>query len=291
MTYLIFAFLILTWSYSWVIAKIALNYTSAFGFSLLRTFIGTIVVFLFIILTKKLQRPKDILLIILLGLTQTTGFFIFANLSLVSGGAGKVSILIYTMPFWSIIFARLFLKEPISRAQKFAILGALFGLASIIEPWNLKTSLLSDFFAIMSAISWAISIIIAKIIISRKNINLLSINAYQMLFGLFGIIISFLFIPSQKLTILSPYLIFAILYAGIIATALGWFLWLYVLQKLKVNVVSLSSLAVPILTILEAWIQLGESPNFFESIGILLIIFSLIIIYLDSTRKIKMGHQ
>ncbi|MGC8822280.1 MAG: DMT family transporter [Desulfurella sp.] len=287
MVYLYFAFLVIIWSYSWVVAKLALEFTNPIEFSLLRTVIGTIVIFLFIVSVKKLQKLKEPFLVALLGLTQTTGFFIFANLSLVWGGAGKVSMLIYTMPFWSIILAGIILKETISQAQKIAIAGSFIGLTFIIEPWKLQSNFLSDFFAILSAISWAASITIAKIILNKQKMNILSLNAYQMLFGFIGILLSWLLIPQQKETVFSSYLIFAVLYAGIIATALGWFLWLYILQKMRVNTASLSSLAVPILTILESWIQLGEKPNIFELIGVLLISLSLFIIYLDTTSKIK----
>jgi drug/metabolite transporter (DMT)-like permease len=269
------------------VAKVALGFTSPIAFSLLRTIVGTLAIFLFIVSIKKIQKLKEPFLVALLGLTQTTGFFIFANLSLVSGGAGKVSLLIYTMPFWSIIFANIILKETVSRAQKIAIVGSFLGLVFIMEPWNLRSNFLSDFFALLSAISWAISITIAKIILNKQKMNILSLNSYQMLFGFVGILICYLFIPQQKETIFSPYLIFAVLYAGIVATALGWFLWLYVLEKMKVNIASLSSLAVPILTILESWFQLGEKPNVFEICGIVLIALSLLLIYLDASFKVK----
>jgi len=287
MVYIYFALLVVIWSYSWVVAKVALGFTSPIAFSLLRTIVGTVAIFLFIVSIKKFHKLKEPFLVALLGLTQTTGFFIFANLSLVSGGAGKVSLLIYTMPFWSIIFANIILKETVSRAQKIAIVGSFLGLVFIMEPWNLRSNFLSDFFALLSAISWAISITIAKIILNKQKMNILSLNSYQMLFGFVGILICYLFIPQQKETIFSPYLIFAVLYAGIVATALGWFLWLYVLEKMKVNIASLSSLAVPILTILESWFQLGEKPNVFEICGIILIALSLLLIYLDASFKVK----
>jgi len=287
MVYIYFALLVVIWSYSWVVAKVALGFTNPIAFSLLRTIVGTLAIFLFIVSIKKIQKLKEPFLVALLGLTQTTGFFIFANLSLVSGGAGKVSLLIYTMPFWSIIFANIILKETVSRAQKIAIVGSFLGLIFIIEPWNLRSNFLSDFFALLSAISWAISITIAKIILNKQKMNILSLNSYQMLFGFVGILICYLFIPQQKETIFSTYLIFAVLYAGIVATALGWFLWLYVLEKMKVNIASLSSLAVPILTILESWFQLGEKPNVFEICGIVLIALSLLLIYLDASFRVK----
>ena len=56
---------------------------------------------------------------------------------------------------------------------------------------------------------------------------------------------------------------------------------------MKVNIASLSSLAVPILTILESWFQLGEKPDTFETCGIVLIALSLLLIYLDATFKVK----
>jgi len=53
--------------------------------------------------------------------------------------------------------------------------------------------------------------------------------------------------------------------------------------------VGLTSLLVPIFSILEAWYHLGEVPEKYEVIGISLILTALLLIYLNSVIKIKRG--
>ncbi|MGE4547838.1 MAG: EamA family transporter, partial [Desulfurella sp.] len=72
MTYIYFALLVFIWSYSWVVAKVALEFTNPIAFSLLRTIIGTLAIFLFIVSIKKIHKLKEPFLVVLLGLTQTT---------------------------------------------------------------------------------------------------------------------------------------------------------------------------------------------------------------------------
>ncbi len=85
-----------------------------------------------------------------------------AQWALVSGGAGKVAILSYTMPFWVVIFAAVFLGERLRRGQYFAILIAAFGLFLVLQPWQLDfSSMKSAMLAILSGVSWGASAIVA----------------------------------------------------------------------------------------------------------------------------------
>ncbi len=60
-----------------------------------------------------------------------------AQWALMSGGAGKVAILSYTMPFWVVVMAALFLGERMRRWQYIAIGVACMGLILVLQPWQL----------------------------------------------------------------------------------------------------------------------------------------------------------
>ncbi len=121
--------LTLIWSYSWIFMKQVTSYIGAFDFTALRCIFGALVLFIVLLLRgrgyARLMLFKYTLAIALL---QTCGMVGLAQWALVSGGAGKVAILSYTMPFWVVIFAALFLGERLRRGQYFAILIAAFGL-------------------------------------------------------------------------------------------------------------------------------------------------------------------
>ena len=98
---------------------------------------------------------KAIAGIILLGLFQTAGFLGFTFWALVERGAGKTAVLVYTMPFWVLILARLFLGERIRGGQWPAVILSFAGLLMIFEPWHSRGGLLSEMLAVMAGIFWA----------------------------------------------------------------------------------------------------------------------------------------
>ena len=57
--------------------------------------------------------------------------------ALETGGAGKTSILVYTMPFWILLLAWLVLDEKVRGALWVPIVMAFCGLVFILEPWAL----------------------------------------------------------------------------------------------------------------------------------------------------------
>lgn len=120
--------LTLIWSYSWIFMKQVTSYIGAFDFTALRCIFGALVLFIVLLLRGRGMRPTPFKYTLAIALLQTCGMVGLAQWALVSGGAGKVAILSYTMPFWVVIFAALFLGERLRRGQYVAILIAVFRL-------------------------------------------------------------------------------------------------------------------------------------------------------------------
>ncbi len=120
--------LTLIWSYSWIFMKQVTSYIGAFDFTALRCIFGALVLFIVLLLRGRGMRPTPFKYTLAIALLQTCGMVGLAQWALVSGGAGKVAILSYTMPFWVVIFAALFLGERLRRGQYFAILIAYFAI-------------------------------------------------------------------------------------------------------------------------------------------------------------------
>ncbi len=291
MAYAAFLFIVLIWSYSWIVVKLALQFIGPFDFAFFRTFIGLIALFLIGILSKKIKTPKHIGLVALLGIFQTGIFLILACWALVAGGAGKTSILVYTMPFWVVLLSKFLLKEKVMFIQWTATFIALCGLILILEPWSMGGNFFSKFLAVLCGMSWALSVVVAKIIHNKEDTDILSLTAWQMFFGIIPMVIVS-FIVKERPIDYSDYLIFALLYSGLFATAIAWALWLYLLKKLPPHIVGLNVLLIPALAILISWIQLGELPSLSEFFGILLILSALLLTYISSLiafRKQKLN--
>lgn len=177
--------LTLIWSYSWIFMKQVTSYIGAFDFTALRCIFGALVLFIVLLLRGRGMRPTPFNYTLAIALLQTCGMVGLAQWALVSGGAGKVAILSYTMPFWVVIFAALFLGERLRRGQYFAILIAAFGLFLVLQPWQLDfSSMKSAMLAILSGVSWGASAIVAKRLYARHpRVDLLSLTSWQMLYA------------------------------------------------------------------------------------------------------------
>jgi len=286
MLYIAFIFLILGWSYTAVITKIALNYIDPVDFTLWRVLVGFFFLFLMTAFMRKLERPKSLSWAFLLGLFQNALPVIFYNLALLYSSAGKVTVLGYIMPFWTILLERLILRTKLEKSKYIPIGLSFVGLILIIQPWYFRSSVLGYIFAILYGVSWGIGNVISVIIWEKyPRWDIFSLTFWQMVFVVIVVVLFSFLIPSSKTICINSYLIFAILYTGIIATAFAWFLWILLLKKLPVSIVGLSSLAIPVFAMIESYIQLHEKFSFLDLLGSFFIILSLFIIYLESLRK------
>ncbi|HEX2769225.1 MAG TPA: EamA family transporter [Geobacteraceae bacterium] len=270
--------LALIWGYNWVVMKIALRDCGPFTFAALRSMLGAFVLLPLLPLKGGTAAPpKAIPAIILLGLFQTAGFLGFTFWALVEGGAGKTAVLVYTMPFWVLILARLFLGERIRGVQWPAVLLSLAGLLLIFEPWHARGGLFSEVLAVIAGMFWAASVIMAKRLMKKETIPLLRLTAWQMLFGAIPLVIVAFIVPEGPVNWSSSF-VAALLYNVIPGNAIAWFLWLYILEKLPAGVAGMGSLVIPLVGVMSAWLQLGERPGPFEAAGMLLIGLALLIL-------------
>jgi drug/metabolite transporter (DMT)-like permease len=271
---LAFVLLSLIWGYNWVVMKKVLHFVDPVDFTALRVLFGTLAQFVLMLVRGVPLRPVALGPTIVLGLLQCGAFSVLIQLALMQGGAGKTAVLVYVMPFWLLPMAWIFLAERVRGLQWVAIGTAAAGLIFVLEPWNTGASLVASALALLASIVWASSAIFAKRLRARVRLDLISLTAWQMLFGgvLLGVVA--LVLPSRPI---EPTLYFfgALAFNALFATALAWLLWLYVLDRLPAGVAGLSSLAVPAVGVLAAWIELGEQPSIAEGVGMVLIALAL----------------
>ncbi len=284
-----FAVLALLWGFNWIVVKIGLRYVGPFDFAALRGICGVLGLFMALIALRRPLRPQAVPATILLGLLQNTVFLALTNLAMVTGGAGKTAVLVFTMPFWTILLAWPLLGEKPRGRQWVAVALAMAGLILILEPWALRTTLVSNVFATLGGISWAASVIVAKKLRERQQVPLLSLTAWQMLFGTVPLVVIALVVPSPPIE-WSGHFIFSLAYAGFLATVVGWLLWLYVLNHLPAGTASINALAIPIIAVLGAWMVLGERPSPHELAGMLTIAGALVLVSLRGWKRFS-GRQ
>jgi drug/metabolite transporter (DMT)-like permease len=268
--------LALVWGYAWVVMKIALDYVQPFTFAALRTFFGALGLLALFPLLKRPLKPKAIWPTALLGVLQTTGFVGLLTWALAGGGAGKTSVLTYTMPFWLLLMAWVALGEKLKGFQWVAVCLALVGLVLVLTPWRLRDGFAS-FLAVGGAIFWAGSAVFAKVLRKKHDVDLLSLTAWQMLLGSVPLIVIAALTWSEAPVWTGTFIV-ALVYVAILGNALAWILWLYILNSFSAGTAGLATLLTPVIGITSAWIQLGERPGLAEGLGMIAIVGALLLV-------------
>lgn len=260
----------LTWGYTWVLAKQGLVYAPPFAFAAERCVGGALTL---ILVLKLMGRPLKLVApgpTLAIGLTQVAGFMVFQTWALVEGGPGKTAVLIFTMPIWTLLMAWPLLGERVRGKQWLAAASTLIGLLLIIEPWDMHSSLFSKFLGLMAALCWATGTILIKRLRSTTPVDLLTLTAWQMILGAVPLVVLSLVVTERPTD-------WSISYMGILAfmsigsTAMCWWLWIYILDRVPAWEASLSVLGTPVVAILSSRLTFGEEFKTSEVAGILLI--------------------
>jgi drug/metabolite transporter (DMT)-like permease len=278
------------WGYNWVVMKVGLRYADPSVFVALRVSLGAAFLFLLLVILRRRLRPTNLRLTLCVGLFQTSGSTGLTMWALSSGAAGNTAVLVFTMPLWLLLLSWVVLGERLRGPQWFSVALALAGLCFVVAPWEIQGSPLSNILAVVSGVSWAAGTVAAKTLSKRHKVDILSLNAWQMLIGSIPLVIVALLF-SRSSPVWSGSFIAALLFNIILVTGLGLLLWFYALRILRAGTTGLASLATPVLGVASAWVQLGERPGVYEAVGMVLIVSSLGVLALQQIMAGPRGKR
>ena len=272
--YLALVFLSLIWGYNWVVMKEGLRFCDPFVFAALRVALAAAFLLPLLMWSGKPLRPRQIKGTILLGLFSTTLGLGLPMYALVSGGAGKTAILLYTMPFWVILLAWPILGERIRGMEWLAVILAFAGLGLMVDFQAVGAKLWSSIIAVLAGISWAGSAIVTRIMRRSPKFELLSVTTWQMIYGAIPLILLALLLPAPP-TQWTAAFIAALTYNVVFTSVIGYLLWFYILERLPAGMATIGTLAAPVIAVTAAAVQLGELPAPREAAGIVLILMGI----------------
>ena len=265
----------LIWGINWSVMKSVLHYVGPMTFSAYRYCAATIILFVVLIIRRESLAPTPFWPTLSIGLMQTAGFQALVQWSLIGGGAGKMALIAYTMPFWVIALAWMLLGEKPAARQWLFIALAACGLVLIFEPWRVQPALFSALVALAGGLCWAMGTVLSKKQFQTTGVSLLRLTTWQMAFGSSFLLILALVIP-ERATDFNALFLAAFAYNALLSTSLAWVLWLFVVKRLPANIAGLGSLIAPLVGVLCAWLLLGEVPDTAEFAGIAMIAIALL---------------
>ena len=287
--YVALVVLTLVWGTNWISMKQALASAHPVIYNIERTWTAVVVLFAVLALRRRPLLPESWIAVAVTGFFQTTVNMGSTTMAL-EGGAGRAAVLVFTMPFWTVLLAWPVLGERVRGAQWVAIALALAGLVLVVEPWRWEGELRPKAWACLSGFGWACGTIAMKYFQRDRRFDMLNFIAWQMLLGVLPLSLLPLALPLPDTQWSASY-VFLLLLTGALASGFGFVLWVGVLRFLSAGTASLNMLAIPVIALLSSMAVFDERLSRSEWTGIACIGAGLFVISFRAWLATRRGER
>ena len=274
--HLITLFVVIVWGITFVSTKILLFHGLSPGDIFVYRFVLAYT-FIWFFGPRKLfaDNLKDELMFMLTGITGGSLYFFAENTALEITLASNVALLVCTAPILTAIFSRLFLKnEKLNRYLWQGSLLALTGVAfiSFNGHFILQINPLGDMLCLLAALSWAFYTILLKRLENSYHTSLITRKVF--FYGLITLMPLFLHKPLNMDTaiLMQPVVWGNLLFLGLIASLLCYFLWNTAVKKLGAVRTTNYVYLIPLVTLLTSIIVIDEKITWIALAGAILIL-------------------
>src|SRR5699024_3760031 len=221
--------------------------------------------------------------LILCGIFQTAYFNIAIQVSLNHIDAGLTSVLTYSMPLFLTLMAHQWI--PIDRFTTRKMVGVVVGIIGVFIAMNIQLdgSVFIMLFALSSAVSWATANLLLKL--KLQHCNAVQYTTWQMTIGTIGLWAYTLLFDQGTESQWEITSIFYILFAGVIASALAFVMWSYILTHTESSQASPCIMLVPIGGVIAGVMFLDETVRTITVAGVALVLTGVYIVNGKSLSK------
>lgn len=269
--------LVAAWGFNFVVIRWGVDGVPPFFLGFLR-FSAIVILAIWFIKPPKLPL-KFLILYGLLG-----GFLQFASLfAAIKAGmpAGLASIVAQSQALFTLIFARVLIKETFNGFQLLGLIVGGIGLFCIGSLNQDHVPLWGFILTIGSAISWAFANICVRSFTNLGHVpNPTSLIIWSALVPIIPYLLcslAFEWDQIQLTHILSFKTLLTILYLSLVSSIFAYSQWSRLLTIYPINKIAPFSLLVPVFGLLSAAIFLKETLSFWQIVGGIILIFGLLI--------------
>jgi drug/metabolite transporter (DMT)-like permease len=265
---------VLAWGISFLSIKISLTVFPPVSLAFYRFLIAGGIQFLLIKMlgiNEKIDK-KDLPLLIVAGLTGITIYYILENNGLMRISANDASIIVAMLPVFTAIIEKFILRKKLSLITVLGIALSILGVFLVIGAKLEGGSLIGYLLMFLSAISFAIYLIITKPLFQKYSD--ITIAFYQSIIGCIGFI-PFLFFEEVKWELMDLNILINFLFLAIICSAVANYIYLYALNNTSVSVSAIFLNLVPVVTFISSFIIYDEKLSGIQLFGALIVIASV----------------
>jgi drug/metabolite transporter (DMT)-like permease len=269
-------FTVIVWGTTYVSTKVLIEHGLSPAEIMMLRFILAYVCIWFLSPKKLFCRSwRDEGIMMLLGLTGGSLYFIVENTALGITLASNVSLILCTAPLLSALLLRMIdKKEKLRSNLVYGAVLAMLGVAFVVFNGHfiLKLNPLGDFLALMASLMWAFYSLLLKKVDSRYPTVLITRKVF--FYGMLTILPYFIFRPmTMTLQMLAePVIWMNLLFLALVASLVCFILWNVAVKNIGPITATNYLYIQPVVTLITAAIAIHETITFLAIIGCVLII-------------------
>ena len=290
----IVAFLVVAvWGVTFVFTKLLLNEgLTAAQIFVLRFIVAYVLLFVYAF-TRKTFRLfasswKDELLMIGLGVTGGSLYFITENSAMIYTTTTNTSLIVCLCPLFAALLIALFYRSERLRGIQIAglIIAAVGAVVVVLNgQFVLHLSPLGDTLAFSACLCWAFYSLL--MVPATKRYSTLFITRKVFFYGLLSMIPYWMFYPDMPSlsVVLRPAILWNLLFLGCVASMLCFVAWNWAIKLLGAVVATNYVYFNPVVTAIFAWLVLDEQITVFYIIGTILILAGMFLVLKKRKRE------
>ena len=253
------------WGASFVATKQVLTEATPLALICLRFALGTALLLAWTSLSRRWRRlpTRDLVAAVLLGLQSVTLHQLIQVDGLVTASAQHAGWLIGTSPVFAALLAWLFLGERLGPARLVGVAAAFAGTVLVVAGGHGLGQVLAlpsgrgDLLVLASAVNWAAYSVLSRDLVRRQGADL--VTTLGMTVG-WAALVPFFFSTGQVASLgrLSGGAWVAVAFLGIACSGLGYLFWNRALTVLGAAELVTFLYLEPLVTVVTAWLLLGE---------------------------------
>ncbi len=288
--------LALAWGLNWPAEKIALGAFAPFSLRMIGLGTGGILLLLFALAQRKSPLlPRSAWVgVTVAGVLAVAVFNLATAIAQLNTSTSRAAVLTFTMPAMSAVLSWLVLGERLDARKRTALALGMAGVAVLAWPIVIALERESDahalkglLFPLLAAFGWSAGTVYLK----RWPVagDRMVVTAWQLLIGAAcGAAGALLFGESLPSVVPSARVVIALAFHIVIGTALAYWLWFVLSERVSATVASMTTLMVPIVGVLSAMLLVGDRPSAVDWVGFVLVLSGAALIVLGPGLMPKM---
>ncbi|MBG7617376.1 MAG: EamA family transporter [Chloroflexi bacterium] len=277
---------IIFWASAFSGIRAALEDFSPGPMALFRFGVASLVLLAIVLLRgMPLLAKKDVPFFLVLGFLGISVYHVALNYGEITVTAGSASLLIGSAPIFTVILAKIFLKEKLSLRGWVGIIVSFGGIALISlgegEGYAIDAGAL---LILLAAICVSIFFVFQKFLHNRYSP--FQITTYSIWAGTMFLLV---FLPGliDEMANASSANILTVVYLGVFPAALAYMVWNYALSKVPASILASVLNITPVLAIFIGWVWLDEVPTMLAIVGGVAAITGVVIVNRYGMRRAK----